>query len=214
MAKNAKKSPKAKTKKRSVFGSFSQEYEYRTQKRRMNRDNLALDVILVILICVFFMEAVCSVGFREILFIVLLALGGLLLAANVIFPLRVLAALDKLQKILNKVGKCILAVILVPVYVLLCLFSLVFAGKQRKRRAFASWKTSPEAKETYFTPDTSDRFSPGSSGTLRFLTRVVGAFSEKGQYFLFPILFILLLLGLIFFFISSSSVLGFVYTLF
>ena len=198
-------------KKKKSFGSFSEEYEYRKLRRQLRVTNLAVDILCVVLICSFGLNAVCSVGAREILSIVGLAVFSLILIANVAFPLAVIRALEHAQTFTNKVGKFILAAVLIPLYPFVWLAGLI--GSIRGRRSAKRDKTRGPS-ETYFRDDSDNVFSPGSSGMLSHISRIFAAFSEKGQYVFFPLIIVLLIIGLIFFFISSSSVFGFIYTLF
>lgn len=205
-----------KKKKRGVpaFESFSEFYEYNRLRKEIGVSGLFVCLLCIVLAAVFFVRGLAAVGAKEILSYAFSAVFLLILLCYVLFPVAFFRFTDRLRPVTDTVGKYILRVLMVPVYLLLCLFSVPFAGRHRKRYRFASWDTDAPPEDSYFNEDTQNAFRERSAGAFRFLSSLLGAMAEKRQFFLFPILILLLLLGLFFYFISSSSILGFVYTLF
>lgn len=196
------------------FANFSEYYEYKKLRREIGTTGLFLCLFCMVLAAVFFVRGLAAVGAQEVLSYAFCAFFLLILLIYLLFPTALFRFLWKLRPVTDRIGKYLLRVILLPVYLLLCLFSLPFVGRQRKKYPFAAWKEPAPATGSYFTADTQNVFRRSSSGRFRFLTGLVGAMAEKQQFFLFPVLLILLLLGLFFYFVSSSSILGFIYTLF
>ncbi len=209
-----KKKAAAKKRQANVPAPYSEQYREKKLRKEVGVSGLFLCLLCAVAIAVFSVRAIARTGFGEILNLAFAAFFLTILVAYVVFPARLFAALDRLKPVTDTVGKYVLRALLLPLYLLTCLLSLLFAPKQRGRYRFLSWAQPPADKDTYLEADAANVSGEGSSGTLRFLSSLLGVFSEKGQFFLFPVLIALLLLGLFFFFISSSSVLGFLYTLF
>lgn len=196
------------------FASFSDYYDYSKLRKEIGTTGLFLCLFCVVPAIVFFVRGLAAVGAQEILSYVFAGFFLLVLLAYLLFPVKLFQFLWKLRPFTDRVGKYLLRAILLPVYLLFCLFSLPFVGRQRKKYRFAAWTEQAAPEASYYGEDTQNVFQAGSSGRFRFLTSLVGAMAEKQQFFLFPVLLLLLLLGLFFYFISSSSILGFIYTLF
>lgn len=213
MSKKEKKNRK-KQRNATEFASFSEYYDNRKLKKEIGKTGLFLCLLCAVLAAVFFVRGLAAVGAQEILSYCFAAFFAGILVIYVCFPVALFRFVWKLRPVTDTVGKYILRLILIPVYLLLCLVSLPFAGRHRKNYQFASWEKEAPAADSYYTDDTQNVFGESASGTFRFLTSLLEATAKNGQYFLFPILILLLLLGLFFYFISSSSILGFIYTLF
>ena len=203
-----------KKKREPGFSCFPEFYEYNQLRREIGTAGLFLCLLCMVFASVFFVRGLAAVGAQEVFSYAFAGFFLVILLIYLLFPVQLFRFLWKLRPITDRVGKYLLRVILLPVYLLLCLFSLPFVGKQRKKYRFATWKEAAPAADSYFSADTQNAFQSSSSGRFRFLTGLVGAMAEKQQFFLFPVLLLLLLLGLFFYFISSSSILGFIYTLF
>ena len=206
---NKKKEPKP-----SAAVPFSSSYDDRKLRKEIGRTGLFLCLLCAVLAFVFFVRGLAAVGAREILSYCFAAFFAGILLIYVFFPVALFRFLWKLRPVTDMVGKCILRVLLIPVYLLLCIVSFPFAGRQRKKYRFAQWDGEAPSADSYFSEDTQNAFRGSASGTFRFLTNLLETTAKNGQYFLFPVLLLLLLLGLFFYFISSSSILGFIYTLF
>ncbi len=198
----------------SGFASFSEYYDDRKLRKEVGTTGLFLCLFCVVLAAVFFVRGLAAVGAQEALSYAASCSFLLILLIYLLFPASLFRFLWKLRPVTDCIGKYLLRLILLPVYLVLCLFSLPFVGRQRKKYQFASWKEPAASADTYYSADTQNVFRSSSSGRFRFLTSLLGVMAEKRQFFLFPVLLVLLLLGLFFYFISSSSILGFVYTLF
>ena len=196
------------------FERFSDYYDYNKLRKEIGTTGLFLCLFCVVLAAVFFVRGLAFVGVQEALSYAASGFFLLILLMYLLFPVELFRFLWKLRPVTDCIGKYVLRVILLPVYLVLCLFSLPFVGRQRGKYQFASWKEPAAPAGTYFSADTQNVFRSSSSGRFRFLTSLLGAMAEKRQFFLFPVLLLLLLLGLFFYFISSSSILGFMYTLF
>lgn len=198
----------------SGFASFSEYYDDRKLRKEVGTTGLFLCLFCVVLAAVFFVRGLAAVGAQEVLSYMASCFFLLILLIYLLFPAALFRFLWKLRPMTDCIGKYLLRLFLLPVYLVLCLFSLPFVGRQRKKYQFAYWKEAAAPSDTYFSADTQNVFRSSSSGRFRLLTSLLGVMAEKRQFFLFPVLLVLLLLGLFFYFISSSSILGFVYTLF
>ncbi len=197
-----------------AFDSFSAYYDYQKLKKEVGKTGLFLCLLSAVLAMVFFVRGLAAVGAREILSYCFAAFFSGIILVYVCFPTALFRFLWKLRPVTDTVGKYILRALLLPVYLLLCLVSLPFVGKHKKKYQFTAWDKEAPSADSYFIPDTKNIFRNSASGTFRFLTTLLEATAKNGQYFLFPVLILLLLLGLFFYFISSSTILGFIYTLF
>lgn len=192
---------------------FSQYYERSKLKRDIRNNGLLLCFVCLSFGVFFFVQAVCSTGVKELLFLLLTAVSVLILLLFWLFPSVLFGWLSRTQSATNRIGRLLITVILVPVYLLLCLVSLPFLRKYRKRNTY-KWSDEKPAGDTFFLNDDKDAFRDGSSGILDFLIELISVITGNRNYFLFPILVVLLFLGLCFYFVSSSAVLGFIYTIF
>ena len=197
-----------------AFTSFSEYRAYQKQKKEVGRTGLFLCLFCAVLALVFYVRGLAFVGAKEFLSYCLAAFFAGIIVFYVCFPVALFSALHRLRPFTDRIGKVLLRALLVPVYLLLCLVALPFRGRQRKKYRFAAWDTEAPPEASFFTGDTQNVFGGGSPGAFRFLTALLERIAKNGQYFLFPVLVLLLLLGLFFYFISSSSILGFIYTLF
>ena len=193
---------------------FSEVYEAKKLKKEIGVTGLFLCLICIVMAAFFFIRSLAAVGAQETVLQLAAAVFLGILFIYVFFPVQLFRFLKKLRPVTDTVGKYVLRVILIPVYLLLCAFSLPFAGKHKKNYRFAMWETDAPPEDSYFAEDSQNAFQKSSAGTFRFITSLLGTTAEKRQFFLFPVLLLLLLLGLFFYFISTTTILGFVYTLF
>lgn len=201
--------------KKSDNMTFGQWREYENSRKQINEASW-FGLITGLVLTLFFGyksfwydNTIIIIVFRSlaVLSIYLFVLGGF-------FPHMLFSVTEKVKKIANYIGKFILKIILVPIYAILFIVSLFFKKKTSKRYEFYSWDSTDDAPEPKYSDYESVEIKPHRSSMLGTLNRIIYVFAKNKLYFLLPLVLFLLVLGLIFFFLSSSSVFGFVYTLF
>ncbi len=127
------------------------------------------------------------------------------------WPERAWSALAQWQ------GKLIMTVLLTLVY-----YGLFWPARRLRKAepGFAAWRDRPPELPSAWQPLDLSEFE--SEAALRdrqrslplLLAGVIGFFFRRGHYVLLPILILLLVLGLALFFVQSSAIAPFIYTLF
>lgn len=116
------------------------------------------------------------------------------------------------------IGRAVIATILTAGYFLFFLPVGQIMRLLRGRHPFYSWGDgSPIAGEGWVRKDLPTEMRATASRKLPLLAQpfvVIGFFVRRGQYIFLPALIVLLLLGLIMFFVQSSALAPFIYTLF
>ena len=147
--------------------------------------------------------------------LVLLCLGTVL-PQLLFWPRRLWMGLAHLQ------GRLVMTVLLTVVY-----FGLMspLGWWERRRRGgshpFHSWDTNPPTLTTGWealpqtTPDSiaSDAQQKGSRSLVSLFAETLIFFAERGHYLLLPVLLLLLMLGMILFFVQTSALAPFIYTI-
>jgi hypothetical protein len=148
----------------------------------------------------------------------LLAVGIVHLVAAVVLP-QLLAWPERIWIGLARwQGWLVMNVLLTVVY-----FTLIWpAGHFSRRRAsgFASWDDQPPEQKTAWLPiDVVE--SPESTVAAErrrslpmLLVGVIAFFVRRGNYLIVPIIILLLVMGLVLYFVQSSALAPFIYTLF
>jgi hypothetical protein len=115
-------------------------------------------------------------------------------------------------------GKLVMALLLTIVY-----FCLLWPAKRLRGKAepgFVSWQDRPPLMPSAWQPLELDEMEPAAGDRERqrslplLLAGVIGFFFRRGHFVLLPILILLLVLGLVLFFVQSSAIAPFIYTLF
>jgi hypothetical protein len=160
----------------------------------------------------------CVPSRLDLLWSALMVVGLLHLAAAVIVP-QALTWPERIWMIVARwQGWLVMTTLLTIVY-----FTLVWpAGylSRRRTRGFVAWDREPLSSTTAWEPiDLAETESASVSGgryrsLLLLLAAVIGFFFRRGNYILLPILILLLILGLLLYFVQSSALAPFIYTLF
>jgi hypothetical protein len=152
------------------------------------------------------------------LWAVLIGVGLLHLAAAVVLP-QALAWPERVwMAVARWQGWLVMLILLTVVYFVL----LWPAGRLRRRReeGFIAWEDQPPAATFGWRPidlaetDSGPATQARRRGLPLLLVRVIAFFFRRGNYVLLPILILLLVLGLILYFVQSSALAPFIYTLF
>lgn len=194
--------------------TFGQWRRNENRKKEVNEASWFGLITGLILSAVFGLRAICSTGLLKTIFLIPTAIGFILFLLGG-FNAPMLIPLSKaFRKAASSIGTFILRIILLPVYLMLLIFSLFGKKSTAKKYEFFSWDTYNNAPETSFLPYEYVQSKPHRSALLGTLNSIFFVFAKNKQFILIPLVIILLILGLVFFFLSSSSVFGFVYTLF
>ena len=195
--------------------TFGQWREYEDVRKKTNEASWFGLITGLVLTLVFGLQAICYDDIvRKIIFRSLVLLSLYVFVLGGFFPHVLFPVTAKVKIIANFIGKFILKIILVPFYLILFIVSLFFKKKTSEKYEFYSWNSPSDAPKPEYLKFETVEIKPHRSSMLGTLNRIVYVFAKNKLYFLVPLVVLLLVLGLIFFFLSSSSVFGFVYTLF
>jgi hypothetical protein len=199
------------------------------QRLQERRDTAELKRVIVFgLVLGWLLVIVCGskylfvVGAKDALWKAGMWLGFVILGITVIVP-SLLTVVEHAFKAVGEVlGKAIFAVLLGIIYFVL--FTPVGLIMQRRGvRPFHSWKDLPRAEEIEgWVPKEQVAAAPGAAatGTSRNLPLiaqpflVLGYFIRNGRYVFVPALVLMIVFGLVLFFVQSSALAPFIYTLF
>jgi Family of unknown function (DUF5989) len=154
----------------------------------------------------------------DLLWSALMVLGALHLAAAVILPQALYWPERVWSKIARWQGWIIMTVLLTLVY-----FALIWpAGYFSRRRAhgFVVWEQHPTNLKSAWEPIDLSESEVGSTAASTYrslpllLASVVGFFFRRGDYLVVVIVVLLVVLGLVLYFVQSSALAPFIYTLF
>jgi hypothetical protein len=148
----------------------------------------------------------------------IMAVGGLHLAAAVLLPQSLAWPERAWIGIARWQGWLVMTVLLTIVY-----FALIWPASyfsRRRTRGFVTWNQEPPRSSTAW--EAIDLVEPDSAlargGRYRslplLLAGVVGFFFRRGDYVLLTIVILLVVLGLVLYFVQSSALAPFIYTLF
>jgi len=160
----------------------------------------------------------CVSGRVDWLWVSLLIAGLFHLAAAVVvpqflyWPERAWMAIARVQ------GWLVMTVLLTVVYFALMWPASYFS--RRRTRGFVSWETHPTGPQSAWQPidvlesETTMAAGGRARGLPLLLLSVLDFFFRRGNYVLLPILVLLLVLGLVLYFVQSTALAPFIYTLF
>lgn len=155
-----------------------------------------------------------SVSWISCIWLFIALTGGLLFLTGLIAPCLLRKIYRVFSIVGNKIGEIIFWTLLIIVY---CLFIIpvgILMKKKREEYFYAEWENEYTGKEksgfiVWSGKEKSDR--NGMLGTVWGLMEyVIG----NGKSFLLPVIVVLIVLGIILFFVSSSVLAPFIYTLF
>lgn len=150
----------------------------------------------------------------------LVYVGIALIAISIIFPNIISLVQIPLRKVTEKIGEKLFLLILLVSYFLLILPIGILLRRQEKNYSFHTWQdrlmVQAEGWRKWESQEDIQPLKPRAkqrSLTLQ-LAWVVAYFIRNKHYLLIPVLVLLLVLGLIMFFIKASAFAPFIYTLF
>ena len=190
--------------------SFSGYYDEKTLRKDISNASLSLMIPGLVLAAVFTLKAIVSVGFWEKFSIAIALLGLLAVLLGVVIPRRMIPVTKKLSGFFNRVGVVLIKVLLIPVYCITFLTSFWYAKIKRRDYRFASWEDRRPVQTSFFATESESLVSRKRGFTV--IGSILSGISAHKMYILLPLIFVLLVVGLLFFFVSSSTVFSFIYT--
>jgi uncharacterized protein DUF5989 len=160
----------------------------------------------------------CVPGRVDWLWASLIVAGFLHLATAVVVPQLLYWPERAWMAIARCQGWLVMMVLLTVVYFALLWPASYFS--RRRTRGFVSWQVqpsdSPSAWQSIDVLETEPTTTSGGRARSLplLLFGVLGFFFRRGNYVLFPILVLLLVLGLVLYFVQSTALAPFIYTLF
>ena len=148
------------------------------------------------------------------LMVLIFAFGLYMIFCGVIIPQWLNWFYKIFSYIGNKIGEIIFKILLTILYVIFVIPIGIIYNKHRQKYLYAFWDDKyPYDEREGFTDwkpaDTSNK--KGMAGTS---LKLFGMLVNNGQYILIPVVIFLIALGIILFFVSSSVMAPFIYTLF
>lgn len=193
--------------------SFSELRAQNEQKKEINSCSWFGLILGVVLFFVFFLKALSSVGALSVVYWIVTGIGGVCFLLGGFFPLALKPLMRLMQKFGNFIGKYIMRVLMVPVYLIMLIPAAFLRRGTAKKYEFVSWNGQCGRKPAYL-PYKENEYKKGSTGFLGTLNDLLFFLAKNKLLFLLPIVIILVIVGLVFFFISANSVFTFIYALF
>jgi len=114
-------------------------------------------------------------------------------------------------------GRIIFSVILTALYILFILPVGLFLRRKRETQGYFTWGQTPPAPRSMFA-DINQRKSPalktGKASYFGIVYKLLSVFITNRKFILIPIVIILVIVGLVLFFVSSNVMTAFIYTIF
>ncbi len=156
----------------------------------------------------------------EYISIFLMVFGLTILLLGIIYPYALYYPSKLLKKFINKIFLAILLIILTIIYILVLLpVALLKKKKWASEYGFYLWKNNTNnINWKGFSPriNTIENISKNEkrANRISIIIKIVSYFIERKNFILIPLLCLLLLTGLLFFFVTSSVITPMIYTLF
>lgn len=190
---------------------FSQYYHQKKQKREMINASLSLIIGGFFITAFFLIKMIVSVGVTEKVSIAAMLFGVVLIVLGTAIPHKIVPVVQGISLLFNKIGSVVIKVLLIPIYIFTFLTTFWFLRSKKKAYRFETWESSPPLiPNTYFEKGITQQVH--SQKTYAVIGSIFSEISAHKMYILLPLVVILLVLGLIFFFVSSSTVFSFIYT--
>ena len=146
--------------------------------------------------------------------VALMIFGVYMISSGVIIPQSLNWCYKIFSVIGNKIGEIIFKILLFIVYIIFVLPAGYFMRNKKYDYLYLSWNDKyPFEEKNGFTQWHSSGNLSGN-GFLSTSGKLLGLFIANGKYIFIPAVLILIALGIILFFVSSSVMAPFIYTLF
>ncbi len=158
----------------------------------------------------------CTAGALSKIWLLLSGAGVVLVLIGGFCPLVLRRPVRLLSKGLNLIGKVLLRLLLCLLYLLFLLLSLpVILKRKGSEHVFCRWDDDRSGlPDTAFLPFQKQTTRPQSVAAMHAVNSLFHVLARHKLLYLLPLVVILLILGLVFFFVSAHSVFSFVYALF
>ncbi len=160
-----------------------------------------------------------AINQNDSLWQMLLYIGLGLMAITIILPSSIVIFQTPLRKVTEKIGETIFSFILITSYFLLILPVGILFKKQQKNTSFYTWQSrlsyQVEGWRKLNEVNLEPRQLEDKKRSLVLQVAWIIAYFVRNKHYLFiPVLVLLLVLGLLMFFIKASAFAPFIYTLF
>lgn len=177
--------------------------------------------VLGLLITLFSMfKYLFVVNFSDKLWQIMSIVGIVIIFLSIVLPTSI-AGVEKLFRLVTqKIGETVFSLILVMIYLMLIIPVGLFLQSSKGVEPFYSWENKCNLKvEGWIKKELKEdlKLVNKNSQKLPLLLQpitVISYFIRNGHYVFIPILILMLTLGLIMFFVQTSSLAPFIYTLF
>lgn len=148
------------------------------------------------------------------LLVIIIAFGLYLMVSGIVFPQSIAWFYKLFSFVGNKIGNIIFGILLTVVYLVFLIPVSRFIKRKKGKYLYLSWNGEYPGNEktgfiSWMGTDIADK-----KGMLGTMTGLMGTFINHGQQIFVPIVVLLVILGVILFFVSSSVMAPFIYTLF
>ena len=190
--------------------SFSKTYDLNKNRKDISNASLAFIIPGFVLFLVFTLKGLVSVNLEMYIYYTLSGVSFILILLGTLFPKHLIPITTFLSNITNKIAVYIIKLALVLVYLLMFVFTFVFSNVYARNYQFIKWENDAPMQSTYFVKEKS--IAPNNKKYFFVLSNIISGLLTYKLFFLIPFVFILLLIGLVFFFVTSSTVFSFIYT--
>ena len=153
-------------------------------------------------------------GFGEIVCVCVTALGLLLVLLAIVVPALLRYPYKAFRFFGNTAGKAVFAILLTALYVLLILPVGLILRRKREAQGYFTWEQPPAPRSLFRTIDHTAAAKTGKASYFGIVYRLLSIFAANRKFILIPIVIILVIAGLILFFVSSNVMTAFIYTIF
>ena len=205
----------------NLIDDYMNKVNQRKEKEKLIQEILFGQVTGLIITIVAFLQFLSTTNrIEETIMILWIIIGILFFIAGVVSPYVLCYASEILKKTMNKVFQVIFLLILIMMYVIFVIpVGLLHRKKWIKEYGFSLWNSNEEISmikgfEERKDEKEMDKNLTKKNNRIRNVYKIIGYFIEKKHFVLMPLLCVFILLGLLFFFITSSVVTPMIYTLF
>lgn len=191
---------------------YSDYKRIKTEKKEVNELSWAALLCGAVIATVNSYKALVSVGSACIMYTLLAILGCCLFIVGGFCPRLLKKPFALLKKIIRKAGSFILKILLILIYPLFVLTAVAVKIMSPARSNVVRYENFNEPQG--FVSFDEKSHTSGMNPFINAVSSVLSVLSGRGMKLFVPLIFMLMLLGCIFFFASTSSVFSFIYTLF
>lgn len=197
---------------------------YIRKQKEFEKDKITKDMGLfgivggVVLFGVGGLNYLNNTGIVGTIWFVVASIGFALIALGLIVPDILVRPYNVLLGITSVIGNTIFRVLLLFVYYILIVPFGMITKKKREQYGYLSWDNDENLTLINTSFDEWDESEAQnkrkSNGMLTVFINVIGMMIERKQIFMIPAIIVLVILGLLLFFASSTVLAPFIYTLF